>query len=118
MPKITSETQHLVEEVLAQIAEGKMSRAQAAERLGVTPRTVNRLMRQAEIKKPAGISRVKRESAQKARKTRQIAADMSLFRGISITSAAETAGCSTRTIYRYRKKILTKGQANDRSRET
>lgn len=97
--------ENIKEATLARIAQGKISRTEAASLLGVTERTVNRWMHDRGIKRPAGINRQARERAHADRVfKRQLA--LQVIKGqMTIERAAQLAQCSERTIYRTIERI-------------
>jgi len=94
--------------VLKMIAAGALSRADAAAELGCSPRHVNRLMADAGVARPPGVTRAARAAARESNLARQgrilRAALQVSVDGLNVATAAARAGCSERTIYRYRRK--------------
>lgn len=90
---------------LARIAQGLISRSEAASLLGVTERTVNRWMAAEGVKRPDGINKQARERAHADRIfKRQVS--LQVMKGqLSLSRAAELAKCSERTIYRCIERI-------------
>jgi transposase len=87
--------------VMKSITEGSISRADAAERLGVSERTVNRLMRARGVERPRSPIHAERLDAAQRRALKEAAAHAVVAGEGSHEAAAEAAGCSVRTIYRW-----------------
>lgn len=82
-----------------------LKRSDAANENEVSVRTINRWMKKAGIKRDPSKTRLKKEAA-KARKTDKRSAALLVHkRQISVEQAAVKANCSTRTIYRYLKRL-------------
>jgi hypothetical protein len=90
---------------MRQIAAGSITRADAAARLRVSERHVNRLMRAHGVSRPAGKAHERRVTAQAHREAKERAARGALQGVHSLENAAMQAGCSLRTMYRWVKKL-------------
>jgi AraC-like DNA-binding protein len=100
--------------VLEKIAKGKISRKLASDRLEISERHVNRLMKAHGIRRPPSAHRQSRHdarlTAQARRETRARAAKAHLAKQCSVEQAALQAGCSIRTIYRWAEKMMKTGK--------
>lgn len=100
--------------VLEKIAKGTISRKLAADRLEVSERHVNRLMKASGVRRPPSAQRQSRNearlTAQARREMRARAAKAHVARQCSIEQAALQAGCSIRTIYRWVEKMKKTGK--------
>jgi transposase len=87
------------------IAANKLTRREAARRLGISERHVNRLMRAKDVRRPRGEARERREEARAAAEERRSMRLDNAARAAagrqSLAEAAVNAGCSQRTIYRW-----------------
>jgi AraC-like DNA-binding protein len=94
----------LTKRTLAQLQARKITNAQAAEQLGVSETYLSRTVAALQDKVP-GTSMQKRSAAAKLYKTRQEQRDILAKRvnkgKLTIAAAAEQAGCSERTMFRY-----------------
>lgn len=89
------------EELLKRIENDTVTRSDAAKEAGVSVRTINRWMRKAGIKRPKRQNR----KANDNKTARRSAALLVFKRQVSPEQAARLANCSTRTIYRYLKRL-------------
>lgn len=88
--------------VMSAIADAKITRKQAAKRLGgISERHVNRLMKEHKVRRPPGKSRERAAEAQKRREWKVRAARAVIAKEYGVESAASAAGCSVRTMYRW-----------------
>lgn len=86
--------------ILEKIAAGKLRRDDAAAKLGISERHVNRLMKAHNVARPPSPAHARAEEAEVRRQVRQAAALAVHNREMTIESAAKAAGCSERTLYR------------------
>lgn len=91
--------------ILLEYAGRVITREEAAVRLGVTERQVNRYLRMSKIARAVSDSRTERTQAEKRRLAREQAAQAVLDGKINEKQAALRAGCHVRTIYRYLEKL-------------
>lgn len=98
------DSEHLTH-LLDLIAKGRIQTKEAAARLGVSERTLNRTMKARGIARPPSIKRRQRAKAAENRARRADNAQLVVERKVKVAVAAKRAGCSERTIYRYKKKI-------------
>jgi len=91
----------LVLGVLDKIAEDKISRDEAAEVLGVSPREVNDLMNRWSIKRPLKEYRVDREAAQVKWEVRKMYSIDYIAGRMTLEQASEAAGVSDRQMRRW-----------------
>jgi transposase len=91
--------------IMQRIADGKISRADAADRLGVSERTVNRLMQKHEVKRPPSPVHEQRAAAAARRARKREAAEQHLAGKLTIEEAAERADVSERTMYRWKNRL-------------
>lgn len=89
------------EEILKRIQTESITRSDAAKEAGVSVRTINRWMKKAGIKRP----RRPKTHANDNKTARRSAALLVFKRQVSPEQAARLANCSTRTIYRYLKRL-------------
>jgi transposase len=87
--------------VLRAIAAGEISRTDAAERLGVSERTVNRKMKEAEVERPPSPAHAARAAAASRRAERKENAAGVRDGELTPEQAAENADVHVRTIYRW-----------------
>ena len=87
--------------VLAQIAKGVISRADAAEALACSERSVNREMQNAGVTRPASPVHRARAAAASRREAKQCAAREVIEGSRTPEQAAKAAETSVRTIYRW-----------------
>jgi hypothetical protein len=94
-------------QALEAIADGTFTRAMAAVELECSERHVNRLMAEAGVHRPPGLTRQVRKDAKLAaatrREVRHYHAVLVDVGALDVATAALRAACSERTIYRYRK---------------
>lgn len=89
-----------LEAILDRIASGEISRSDAAAKLEISVRHVNRLMRARGVKRPESPTHQKAAEVEVKRQVKQAAA-YAVFNGeMTIEDAAQQAECSERTIYR------------------
>lgn len=88
-------------EILKQIAEGKLSRVEAAIALNCSERQVNRLMRAHNVTRPVSrVHEMRREAAK--RRAHKLGVMQRAAEGkISFEQAAKLAQTSVRTVYRW-----------------
>jgi predicted HTH domain antitoxin len=91
--------------VMRKIAQGRISRAEAARLLACSERHVNRLMREHGVRRPPGQSRGRSLQAEVRRMARELAAALFMRGGVSVERAAQRGGCSVRTIHRWVAKL-------------
>jgi DNA-binding NtrC family response regulator len=92
--------------VLDNIGQGKVSRSDAAEKLDISERHLNRLMKAHAVTRPPSPAHARAEDVEIRRQVRQAAALAVHNREMTIESAAEAAGCSERTLYRLLERYL------------
>jgi len=103
----------LLEKVLKNIAEGALSRDEAADRLDCSARQVNRMMRRYGVRRPASPVHAARAAAAKRKAVKREKIEQALARGYPAEKAADRAGVSIRTIYRW---MALKGTAKPRKK--
>jgi len=96
--------------ILEKIAAGALRRSDAAERLGVSERHLNRLMKAHAVTRPPSPAHARAEDAEIRRQVRQAAALAVHNKEMTIESAAEAAGCSERTLYRLLERYFPVGK--------
>lgn len=91
--------------VLRELKTGAISRSAAADALGVSERQVNRLMKLHGVERPRGRAHERKLTAEQRRENKRRHA-LSVIEGVYDEAyAANCAGCSTRTMYRWVKRI-------------
>jgi DNA-binding CsgD family transcriptional regulator len=94
-----------LDSVLRRIGEGALSRGEAAAALGVSERTVNRLMVEHSVSRPPSPVHEQRQRAEERRQLRLTAAGAVVGGVLTPEQAAKGAQCSERTIYRWIKRL-------------
>jgi CRP-like cAMP-binding protein len=97
--------QSILKAVLKKIANGVISRGDAAAKLQCSERSVNRLMEKHRVRRPPSPVHEQRLLADARREKRTGAAWSVLNKVMTAEEAAESADCSIRTIYRWVKKL-------------
>jgi predicted transcriptional regulator YheO len=92
-------------EVLRDIRDGKITRKTAAALLGFSERHVNRLMKAQGVARPPGKRSVRDTAAKQRKQLLKGLAEQVLQEQRSIEQAAQLGDCSTRTMYRWVKKV-------------
>lgn len=93
-----------VQSMMKRIAEGSISRGDAAEALNVTVRTVNRWMAKRGVSRPPGIYRCELEGRRLRRETKASVARRVVVGTLTMQNAADEVGVTVRTIERWVKK--------------
>ena len=91
--------------MLQKIQDGSISTIAAAEAMGVSTRTFNRMMLEAKVERPEGQRAVQDKAAAVSKTLRQEAAQHVLNGTYTIAKAARLAGCSERTVKRYMERL-------------
>lgn len=108
-----------VKAVMRAIAAGEMSRWEAARKLGgISERHVNRLMNLHGVKRPPGETRGRRLIAQMRREAKVRAARAAVAGEATLGQAANAAGCSERTLYRWIQRVKNRSETKQKRRKT
>lgn len=97
--------------VMRHIAEGSISRVDAADKLGVSERSVNRLMRKHGVERPPSPVHAARAAAAERRERRRGAAEKVMLKKLTVEAAADAAKCHPRTIYRWKNRVESEQKA-------
>ena len=101
----TKKQQNALKSMLQKIQNGAISTIAAAEALGVSTRTFNRMMLEAKVQRPEGDRAVQNREAAERKTAKQEAAQHVLNGTYTVAKAARLAGCSERTVTRYMERL-------------
>lgn len=96
--------------VMKQLAKGQVSRAAAAERLGVNVRTINRWMKKRGVERPRSRHSIEMEGREARRKVKVDYANSVIAGHNTLQGAAQTAGVTLRTMERWVEKAVNEAE--------
>lgn len=105
--------------VLEQIELGKVSREDAATKLDVSERTVNRLMLKHGVERPTKVSpaHAAREAAAKRRAAKLVVMERAAAGGISVAEAVKLAKVHERTVFRWLARLKNSAKTTKKRRK-